>query len=236
MQEQALSKSYNFGDVPEHVARYPDGPPVFVPGYEASHFMAAAVLAARIGEQAELLVIGAGGGIEMAAFARHCPDWRMTGVDPSQAMLDLATERMRQEAPQTRLQLLQGTAIDAPEGPFDAATAFLCLSFVPDDGSRLVQLKAIRARLRPGAPFLMIHAASVPEALESDFARFALHARLRGANHELISLAVSTNRESIHILSPDREATLLREAGFRLDDLFYKGLWVHGWECTACAD
>ncbi|MCL6250577.1 class I SAM-dependent methyltransferase [Altererythrobacter sp. KTW20L] len=230
-----MTTSYDFDHMPEHVRRYDEFPPLFVPGYEASHAMAAAVLSERIGTQASLLVIGAGGGIEIARFARQFQGWRFTGVDPSQAMLDLASARLDAEAGEAQWSLVQGTAADAPEGPFDAATAFLCLSFVPDDGSRLEQLRAIRQRLKTGAPFLMIHAASEPARIERDFARFAEHARLRGAEPEVIDTAVSVNRTGIHILTPEREAELLVQAGFRLDGLFYRGLWIHGWEATTCA-
>jgi len=230
-----VTKPYDFDAVPEHVRTYDKGPPLFVPAYEASHTMAATVLSDRIGSTADLLIVGAGGGIEIAHFARYFPQWRFTGVDPSQAMLDLASTRLNAEAGDAEWSLVQGTAADAPEGPFDAATAFLCLSFVPDDGSRLEQLRAIRQRLKPGAPFLMIHAASEIEQLERDFARFAENAGLRGADAELIEVAVSVNRQSIHILTPEREAELLEQAGFRLEGLFYRGLWIHGWEATACA-
>lgn len=230
-----VTRPYDFDAVPEHVRRYDEGPPLFVPAYEASHTMAATVLYDRMGSEAELLVIGAGGGIEIARFARHFPGWRFTGVDPSQAMLDLASTRLHAEAGEAEWSLVRGTVADAPAGPFDGATAFLCLSFVPDDGTRLAQLRAIRERLKPGAPFLMIHAASETAQLERDFARFAEHARLRGADADLIDVAVSVNRQSITILTPEREAELLQQAGFRLDGLFYRGLWIHGWEATAAS-
>jgi len=230
-----MTQPYDFDAVPEHVRSFDKGPPLFVPAYEESHTMAATVLSDRIGNQAQLLVVGAGGGIEIARFARQFPRWRFTGVDPSRAMLDLASARLNDEAVGTEWTLVQGTAADAPDGPFDAATAFLCLSFVPDDGARLAQLRAIHQRLKPGAPFLMIHAASKTEHLERDFARFAQHALLRGADADLVNTAVSVNRQSINILTPEREAELLEQAGFRLDGIFYCGLWIHGWEATARA-
>jgi len=231
-----MTQPYDFDAVPEHVRTYDQGPPLFVPAYEASHTMAATVLSDRIGSEAELLVVGAGGGIEIARFAAQFPRWRFTGIDPSQAMLDLAATRFKAVVGQAECALIRGTAADAPAGPYDAATAFLCLSFVPDDGTRLAQLRAIHERLKPGAPFLMIHSASQTDDLERDFARFAEHARLRGADADLIDLAVSVNRKSINILTPEREAELLEQAGFRLDGIFYRGLWIYGWEATARAD
>lgn len=54
-------------------------------------------------------------------------------------MLDAAAARLDKLHAADRLTVCQGTALDAPAGPFDAA-AFLALHFVPDDGQRFAQL------------------------------------------------------------------------------------------------
>jgi len=54
---------------PEAVARYAEGPPRFVPGFADLHRMAALLLAERAPEDARVLVLGAGGGLELKAFA-----------------------------------------------------------------------------------------------------------------------------------------------------------------------
>ena len=128
---------------------------------------------------------------------------------------------------------IEGLSTDAPDGPFDAATAFLCLNFAADDGTRLVQLKAIHDRLKPGAPFLMIHPATTPETRDRDLRRYAHHARLAGAKEEMIDRAQAMLMEHLNVLPAAREEELLRDAGFHVDDLFFKGLWVHGWEASA---
>lgn len=226
-------EAFDFDANPDFVAEYDRGPPMFMPGYAASHVMAASVLVDRIGADADLLVVGAGGGVEIAAFAGLCADWRFVAVDPSQAMLDLAATRLERERPRTQTNLIKGVAGDAPFGPFDAATAFLCLMFVPDDGSRLEQYKAIRRRLKPGSPFLMIHATTDPDCRERDLARYAIHARLMGAEEELVERASAMQTSQVHLLTPDRESGLLRDAGFEVNGIFYQGLWVRGWEATA---
>ena len=66
---------------------YEQGPRWFIPGYDASHAMAAVLLRDRIGERGRILVIGAGGGVELSGFARECAGWTFTGVDPSVEML-----------------------------------------------------------------------------------------------------------------------------------------------------
>ncbi|NJS14104.1 MAG: class I SAM-dependent methyltransferase [Sphingopyxis sp.] len=224
-----------FDDHQAHVARYLEGPPIFMPGYHASHDIAAAVLQQRLGPQPHLLVVGAGGGVELGRFALHLPDSRYTAIDPSAAMIELGRVVTQDVAPPDRIIWNQCDAIAAPPGPFDAATAFLCLVFVPDDGGRLEQLRAIRARLKPGAPFLMMHAASEAAAYERNIERFARHAAIRGADRASIEQVVEMNRNQIFVLSDTRERELLTEAGFRVDGLFFKGLWIHGWEATACA-
>lgn len=226
-------RAFDFDANPDFAAEYDRGPPLFIPGYAASHVMAASVLVDRIGQDADVLVVGAGGGVEIAAFAGYCAGWRFIAVDPSQAMLDLAAKRLERERPTTQTKLIKGVAGDSPEGPFDAATAFLCLMFVPDDGSRLEQYKAIHMRLKPGAPFLMIHPLTDPARRDRDLARYAIHARLMGAEEELIERASAMQTSQVHLLSTERELELLRAAGFKVNGTFYQGLWVDGWEATA---
>lgn len=223
----------NFDDLPDHVARYQEGPPVFIPGYHASHAMAAALLTQRLTSKPHLLIIGAGGGVEIAYFAQHLPESRFTAVDPAASMIELGRVTTQNVKPADRIDWHICDATSAPSGPFDAATAFLCLMFAPDDGSRLQQLRAIHQRLKPGAPFLMIHAASDDMIRERDFERFAAHARLCGADEAWIGYAVEMNRNRTYILSDARERELLEAAGFRVEGLFYKGLWIHGWEASA---
>jgi tRNA (cmo5U34)-methyltransferase len=223
----------NFDKLPEHVARYLEGPPVFIPGYHASHAMAAAVLAQRLGADPHLLIVGAGGGVEVERFSEHLPGSRFTAIDPAESMIDLGRVTTQEVTPPERIDWHMCDATGAPPGPFDAATAFLCLMFVPDDGSRLKQLRAIHQRLKHGAPFLMMHAATAESTRERDFDRFAAHARLRWADDEWIGYAVDMNRNQTHILSDARERELLEAAGFTVDGLYFKGLWIHGWEATA---
>jgi tRNA (cmo5U34)-methyltransferase len=80
--EDKFLKAFND---PDHVARYPEGPPRFVPGLDALHRMAVLLLAERAPETARMLVLGAGGGAEILALAQMYPGWRFVGVDPASA-------------------------------------------------------------------------------------------------------------------------------------------------------
>jgi tRNA (cmo5U34)-methyltransferase len=227
--------TFNYDDNPAIVEDFDRLPRIFIPGYDASHVMAAVLLQLGIGNTGHILAVGAGGGAELARFAATCQAWRFTAVDPSAAMLESAVTRLTKSGAADRLSTHQGTALDAPDGPFDAATAFLALHFVPDDGQRLAQLKAIRLRLKPGAPFLMINGASdkSSDIFNRDLARYLSHARLNGADEEFLEQAETMQREMIHFVSPAREEALLREAGFSNIAPFYKAFWIEGWESIA---
>lgn len=214
---------------------YEQGPRWFIPGYDASHAMAAVLLRDRLGEQGRILVVGAGGGVELAVFAQECAGWRFTAVDPSAEMLERAKRKLAALGAGERVSWIQGTVEAAPREAFDAATAFLALHFVPDDGQRLAALREIHARLAPGAPFLVIDGCSDPRApsFEEDLRLYAASARRNGAPAERVAGAVKMLHENVAFVSREREEALLREAGFRSARLFYVALWVHGWLALA---
>lgn len=68
---------------PEFAARYIAGPPRFVPGYRSMQQMAGQLLSERAGDEGVILVLGAGGGLELQAFASARPGWKFAAVDPS---------------------------------------------------------------------------------------------------------------------------------------------------------
>jgi tRNA (cmo5U34)-methyltransferase len=147
----------------EAVAKYAQGPRRIVPGFESIHQMASVLLAERAPETARVLVLGAGGGLEMKAFAEAHPGWTFDGVDPSAEMLKLAAQTMGSLA--ERAVLHEGYIDDAPNGPFDAAACILTLHFIEPD-ERLRTLKQVHRRLKPGAAFVTLHS-SFPQDAET---------------------------------------------------------------------
>ena len=131
-QDGAQHSFSSFAD-PEAVARHPEGPQRFAPGFDALHLMTGTLLAERAPSDATVLVLGAGGGLEKAMAEAH-PSWRFVGVDPSEEMLKLAA---RTPGPLVeRAELVQGHIEDAPAGPFDAATCLLTLRVAASRPSR----------------------------------------------------------------------------------------------------
>ena len=216
---------------PEFVAKYAEGPPRLVPGYTGMLSMVKVLVAERVSNDARLLVLGAGGGLEMKAFAQAEPGWTFDGIDPSAEMLELARRTLGPLAPRVRLH--HGYIDDAPEEPFDAATCLLTLHFVPAN-ERLRTATEVHRRLKPGAPFVVVHF-SFPQgdgerALWSS--RHAAFVTGSGIDREVAAKALEAPKH-LHILSPEQDEAILREAGFSNVTLFYAGLTFRGWVAYA---
>lgn len=231
MKQESAPPAHGFAD-PDAVSRYTDGPRRLVPGHDGLLVMTDLLLAEKLGPRAQVFVLGAGGGIEMTQFARNHPDWTYVGVDPSAEMLALAGKTMGPLAPQA--ELICGYVDDAPKGPFDAATCLLTLHFIPAV-ERLATLKAVRARLKPAAPFIAAHH-SVPGDAEERaawFTRFAAFAERSGVPPETARNAGARIGTMLPILSPSEDEALLREAGFVRVRQFYAAFTFRGWACEA---
>lgn len=217
---------------PEAVARYADGPRRFVPGYTDLHRMTGILIAERAPRQARVLVLGAGGGLELLALGEAHPDWTFVGVDPSEEMLKLAA---RTVAPLgSRVTLIRGYIEDAPRGPFDAATCLLTLHFL-DVVKRQRTAEAIRQRLKPGAPLVVAHG-SFPQQQDMRavwLSRYAAFAVASGMEPEQADKARATVDASVKMLSPEQDEDILRKAGFAEVSLFFAAFTWRGWVAQA---
>ena len=221
-----MRESSHFSD-PEAVASYAERARRSVPGLDLLHRIVEQILAESVPDDGRVLVVGAGGGLELRHLAERHDGWTFDGVDPSAQMLELARETMGPLS--DRAVLHEGYVTDAHEGPFDAATCLLTLHFLPRD-ERLPTLREIRRRLRPGAPLLTFHH-SVPDG-NARAAWLERHARFAaGPDAEPAQVAERAAALSIQlpILDPYEDEALLREAGFENVGTYYTALTLRGW-------
>lgn len=213
---------------PKAVARYAEGPPRLVPGFAALQRMVMLLLAERAPDDARILILGAGGGLEIKAFAETRPGWSFDGIDPSAEMINLAQMTLGPLTARARFHL--GLIDSAPEDPYDAATCILTLHFVERD-ERLRTLKEVRRRLKPGAPFAVAHFSFPQGADDRDrwLARYAAFAVASGVEPSQAENARSMIAARLSILSPEDDEQLLRDAGFSGVSLFYAGFAFRGW-------
>ena len=210
------------------------GPPAFMPGHSGVLQMTAVLLREHASPDAHILVVGAGGGLEIRALANQESGFRFLGVDPAPQMLALANTVIGAElAP--RVELLEGAVEIAPPGPFNAATCILVLGLIPDDGRKLELLRAIRRRLEPGAPFILVDqclAVSAPD-FDQRLTLYANYALASGVDPEVVTKAKEALRSNSSSASSERDESLIDEAGFRSRELFYRGMAWHGWIARA---
>lgn len=211
-----------------HGRAYLDGPPRQVPGFASLHRMVGMLLAERVPDDGRVLVLGAGGGLELRALADAYAGWQFDGVDPSADMLELAAETVGPH--RNRVQLHEGKIDDAPEGPFDGATCILVLHFIGKEERRHI-LSELRRRLKSGAPLTLMHISfpqTEPERSQW-VARHAAYGAPLGTDPEHLAAAREAIGTRLTILSPEEEEAMMAEAGFENISLFYAGMSFRGW-------
>ncbi|MES5047244.1 class I SAM-dependent methyltransferase [Rhizobium nepotum] len=222
------TKSSGFFSKTAMVATYADDTPRRVPGLADLHRMAMLLLSERAQEAAHILVVGAGGGMELKALAESRREWVFIGVDPSAAMLELALRSIKPFS--DRIELIEGTVSAAPSGPFDGATCLLTLHFL-DKAERLMTLKEIHRRLKPGARLIVAHHSVPGGGGERWLARSAAFADRASVDWEK-AIASAEMAGRLPLLSVADEEALLCEAGFSDVELFYAAFSFRGWVAT----
>lgn len=217
---------------PQAVDAYVEGVRRFVPGLADLHTMTGLLLAERAPSNARILVLGAGGGLELRAMADAHPGWTFVGVDPAEPMLRLAERTLAGLS--DRVELVRGYLDDAPAGPFDGATCLLTLHFL-EPHERRRTLHALHSRLKPGSPLVVAHSSFSQDAGSRSrwlrrYAAFAVASGVEPDQAEEVRAAVDA---SLHVLSPDHDEALMREAGFADVEGFFVAFSWRGWVATA---
>lgn len=199
-----------------------------VPALRDLHRMVSLLLAEKVPTDGRILVLGAGGGLELRAMAALNPGWCFDGVDPSLQMLDQARAVTREVA--NRITLHEGYIEDAPEGPFDGATCLLTLHFLSRE-ERVRTLRDICRRLHPGAPLVVVHHSFENDDAGKDkwLSRFASYIATSEMADVGNDINVEAMKERLPVLSPEQDVSALHEAGFSQVELFYAALTFRGW-------
>lgn len=208
---------------------------IALPGYEAMHAMALACLRSHLPATANLLVVGAGTGMELVRFGKANLQWQMLGVDPSANMLAIAQEKIEQQGLSERIKLFQGYTQDLPTTPlYDAATCILVMHFVPDDGGKLALLQSIAQRLHPEAVLILVDVFGEKGSPELNPMISILKAfwEEMGMPQEKRMELLETFNKAVYSIPETRVLELLQQAGFGNAIRFYTGLWIGGWIVT----
>jgi tRNA (cmo5U34)-methyltransferase len=143
----------------DRAAHYDTQASVNLAGCHAAYELGVSALTAQLDGQdtASLLFVGLGTGAELMPYTRFdVPGWRFTGVDPSDAMLAVARERLETAGMLSRTHLHVGELRTLPPGPpFNGAQMMGVLHHVEGEEARLELLREVTRRLEPGAPLVL---------------------------------------------------------------------------------
>ncbi|MFC6338271.1 methyltransferase domain-containing protein [Pseudomonas sp. CCM 7891] len=203
-------------------------------GYDACQDLAACMLAASLGNtcSAKVLVVGAGGTAqEIIAMATLAPSWRFTAVDPSEPMLEAATQQLEASNLLEKTSMHHGYVEDlAADESYDAATLIGVLHHLDGDDAKRQVLRSIRAHLKPGAPLIVAGNqyayASQPLLLAAWGQRWRQH----GASPDEVKVKLGKILQGAD--PPHSEVAvqkLLHDAGFGDATRFFSSLFWSAW-------
>lgn len=213
------------------IARYAEDAKRKVPGYDDLHRMAMLLLAEAARPAARILVYGAGGGLELKAFADAQPAWRFLGIDPSNPMLDLARSALGPRM--ARVELVEGFIDDAPAGPFDGATCLLTMHFL-NRNERGHVLRELHQRMRPGARLIIAHhCIPTQDSARSWMTRSIMFGDPVGVDPQAATRSADRMLTHLALFTPAEEEAMLHEAGFREVEMFYAAFSFRAWAAAA---
>jgi tRNA (cmo5U34)-methyltransferase len=229
-----VQKAANFdSNPPIGVSQYDESIRLFTAAYEPMFAMAYAFLRSMLPEDAEVLVVGAGTGMEICTFGLNSPRWKFTGVDPSAEMLSIAKKNIDANGLSNPVSLFNGYAHDLPgSGLFDAATCILVMHFLPDDGSKLDLLKSIGQHLKSGSPLILIDGfgARNSDEFERTVLAWKTFVKTRVGDPKMVDGGFSGQiLKRLQFVPEERIEELLGEAGFGKPSRFFTGFLYGGW-------
>jgi len=202
------------------------------PGYDLLQDAVAGALETTLGEDARLLVVGAGTGAEIRAMGRARPGWHFTAVDPSAAMLDQCRQRMQAAGLDERVTYVCERVEDGPPtARFDGATALFVSHFLRGVPATRRFFGAVARSLKKTAPLVVADRfaegpGSDPERLRAAWRRWCLR---NGMSAEEVETARARMDEGISAVSEATLTALLGEVGCaaptRLFQCFRWGAW-----------
>ncbi len=189
-----------------------------IPGYASLARLAVSLLSASplaAGEGASVLVAGCGTGAELLEACAQRPDWELTAVDPSAAMLEASRQRLDRTGGSRGIRWQQSTVEElALEASFDGALSVLVLQSLADDGSKLAFLTSLARALKPGAQLVLVdlmqpERSPLQGQVEQAWQLFQRASGLQGATEALDALS-----PRLHPIGLSRLSALVEAAGF----------------------
>ena len=171
----------------------------------ASGFYAYTASLLPMENEARVLDLGCGTGLELEEYFRLNPDADVTGIDLSEAMLNA----LREKLPDRKISLLQGSYFDIPFGEkaYDAAVSVESLHHFPAELKEKLYRK-LHAALKSGGCFVLTDYFAESDELETEYFQNLKQLKKEQGLPENVFFHYDTP------LTVDHEIQVLQRAGF----------------------
>ncbi|MNL28482.1 hypothetical protein D3C87_1501260 [compost metagenome] len=164
-------------------------------------------------------------------LAQTFPEWTFVGLDPSQNMLDVCQERMKEAGFSSRCEFVHGFIQDLPlSQPFDAVVSLLVAHFVKRE-ERLSFFQNMTKHLKSDG-----YLVNAEISFDLNSAEFPMMLKgweqvqtMMGATPESLATLPKQLKEMLTVLPPAETEELLRQSGIRLPLRFFQAMMICGW-------
>jgi tRNA (cmo5U34)-methyltransferase len=183
-------------------------------------------------ENARILCVGVGTGLELIYLAQNFPQWQFTAIEPATAMLDICRQKAEEYGIASRCTFHEGYLDSLPvSDAFDAATCLLVSHFIMQQDERSNFFRQIATRLRPEGYLVssdLVSDMSTPEyqSLLEVWLRMLKYSEM--PVEEVEKFRVSYGRD-VALLSPQTVEAIITKSGFESPVLFFQTLLIHAW-------
>jgi tRNA (cmo5U34)-methyltransferase len=201
------------------------------PVRDALQYLVRSVLA-DLPENARVLCVGVGTGLELLDLAKAFPKWTFTAVEPAAAMMAHCRRRVEEAGVEARCTFHEGFLETLPESePFDGATCLLVSHFFLQLEDRKNFLSLIARRLKVGGR--LVSSDLVSDMSSAKFPRlmkaWRQMLRYQGLSEEQIDSFCNHYGTNVAVLPPVQVENLIAGSGFSTPTLFHQALFIHAW-------
>lgn len=202
------------------------------PAREIPYQLGSLLLGNVLPEQAHLLIVGTGTGLELITFGQQHPGWTFTGIEPAEQMAALTQQKLHQFDLQARVKLHRSYINDLDSTPeFDAASMMYVLHFISSDALKVALLREVALRIKPGGYLILgLHQEIPPDYHDLFISGWKGYMAQQGMPATEIARFLQRCQEGLYPTTEEQTIALVEQAGFERPieyfQAYFQSVWI----------